>query len=272
MRQYRLIHDPPTCGSRNMAVDEAIMTAVSEGKSPPTLRLYAWVPPCLSLGYNQGWANSVDMDRIKARGWQIVRRPTGGRAILHTGELTYSIAVPADHPLVAGGIVESYQRISQGLRAALNRLGLEPNAESHTGGAKSTNPVCFEVPSDYEITTPDGRKLIGSAQTRRKGVVLQHGSLPLTGDVARICDALYYPDEAAREQAKIGVRNRAATLADFLNGEPVSWQTAADAVTCGFTDVFGFSFELSSLTPEESAHVESLVEEVYANPDWTFRK
>jgi lipoate-protein ligase A len=255
-----------------MAIDEAIMTAVSEGKSPPTLRLYAWSPPCLSLGYNQGWADSVHMDRIKARGWQIVRRPTGGRAILHTDELTYSIVMPAGHPLVAGGIVESYQRISQGLQAALKRLGLDPTAESHTGGAKLTNPVCFEVPSDYEITTTDRRKLIGSAQTRRKGVVLQHGSLPLTGDVARICDALRYPDEATRERAKVGVRNRAATLAGALNGGSVSWQAAADAVACGFTDVFDFSFELSSLTQEELAQVEALVERVYGNPDWTFRK
>ena len=248
------------------------MTAVSEGESPPTLRLYAWAPPCLSLGYNQAWADSVDLDRVAASGWDIVRRPTGGRAILHTDELTYSITMPTDHPLVHGGITESYRRISQGLKAALKRLGLDPKAESHADRAKSTNPVCFEVPSDYEITTPDGRKLMGSAQTRRRGVVLQHGSLPLTGDVARICDALRYPDEVTREQAKAGVRSRAATLADAVNGESIPWQTAANAVAYGSAEAFGFSFELSSLTPEETARVDNLIETVYSNPDWTFRK
>lgn len=248
------------------------MTAVANGESQPTLRLYAWEPACLSLGYNQEWADSIDIDRTEKHEWDIVRRPTGGRAILHTEELTYSIIVPADHSLVRGRITESYQRISQGLQAALVRLGLHPTAESHAGGTSSTNPVCFEVPSDYEITTSDGRKLIGSAQTRRRGVVLQHGTLPLTGDVTRICDALLYVDEPAREQAKRRVRSRAATLADALGGQAIPWQTAANAVAYGFAEVFSFSFELSTLTPDESARVEDLIDTVYANPDWTFRK
>lgn len=271
MRQYRVLYDNPTQGRRNMAIDEAIMEAVAEGNSPPTLRFYAWDPPCLSLGYNQRWRNSVDMVRVQANGWEVVRRPTGGRAILHTDELTYSIAVPEAHALAKGSVVDSYRRISQGLMAALQRLGMYAKADLHAGGAKSTAPVCFEVPSDYEITTPDGRKLVGSAQVRRKGAILQHGTLPLWGDVARICDALVYEDDSARETAKIQVRDRAATLTDAL-GVAVSWEAAADAVVAGFNEVFGGEFVRGALSDAELGRADALVESVYGCDAWTFKR
>ena len=101
MTYWRLIYTLPTCGPWNMAVDESILEHIYRGKSVPTLRLYAWEPPCLSLGYAQSFSD-VDMTRLKQRGWDIVRRATGGRAILHTDELTYSVTAPADEPRVAG--------------------------------------------------------------------------------------------------------------------------------------------------------------------------
>ena len=272
MRQYRLIYDQPTNGKLNMAIDEAIMTAVAAGESPPTLRFYAWNPPCLSLGYGQRWKQSVDIERLKEQGWEVVRRATGGRAILHTDELTYSITVPDNHFLAKGQVVESYRRISQAFVTALAQLGLNPHADRHAGGAKSTNPVCFEVPSDYEITTPDGRKLIGSAQIRRKGVVLQHGSLPLHGDLGRICDALIYSDEIKREEAKVKVHSRAATLADALNGKAIHWQEAAEAIANSFAETFEFAFFEGELSSAEITNSETLLETVYDNPEWTYRK
>ncbi|HVU12241.1 MAG TPA: hypothetical protein VHD90_13240, partial [Phototrophicaceae bacterium] len=152
MRQWRLIYDQPTLGARNMAVDEAILASVGAGDQPPTLRLYRWEPPCLSLGYGQR-SREADLDRLAARGWEIVRRPTGGRAILHADELTYSLALPSDHPLAALGIVESYRRISEALISALTGLGAQPHAErADSQTAHTTNPVCFETPSHYEIT------------------------------------------------------------------------------------------------------------------------
>ena len=271
MRQYRLIIDPPANGKHNMAVDDAIMTTVANAESAPTLRLYAWNPPCLSLGHNQRSAE-VDLERLTAYGWDIVRRPTGGRAILHTDELTYSIILPTHHTLVRGAVVESYHQISQALRVALQNLGLQPEANRHNKGGKSPAPACFEAPSDYEITTPDGRKLAGSAQVRRNGAILQHGSLPLCGDIARICDALVYSDDTIRNQTKARVRCRAATLADALDGKIVPWQTAADAVIHGFAETFGFAFARASLSPAESALVEELLATTYGNPDWTFQK
>ena len=172
----------------------------------------------MSLGYGQPIAD-VDQDRLAHRGWGLVRRPTGGRAILHTDELTYSVTAPMEEPRVVGSVVESYRRLSQGLLSGLQRLGLSARADPKDpatttrapDGTPIVNPVCFEVPSDYEITA-DGRKLLGSAQVRKRGVVLQHGTLPLWGDITRILDGLAYAD-AERETLRARVRSRAATLA-----------------------------------------------------------
>lgn len=248
-----------------MAVDEAIMTSVAAGTSPPTLRLYAWTPACLSIGYGQSWTDA-DAGALQQRGWHIVRRPTGGRAILHIDELTYSLSLPQDHPLAAGRIVESYRRISAGLLAGLNHLGIRTRAEKQADDVRTEGPVCFVTPSHYEITTRDGRKLIGSAQTRRRGVVLQHGSLPLSGDIARICDALAYPSPSARLIARGQVRARAATLADALDGTLVDWQTAADALVLGFMQAFGAEFIEGHLSSEEQAHADELASSVYGDP------
>ena len=121
---WRLIVDGEADGATNMAVDEAILSHVSEGRSQPTLRFYAWSPPCLSLGRSQPLAD-VDLAACRAAGVDIVRRPTGGRAILHTDELTYSVALPQDDPRVAGDVVDSYRRISEGLLAGLHQLDVE---------------------------------------------------------------------------------------------------------------------------------------------------
>src|SRR5260221_6193575 len=125
---WRLIIDAACDGPTNMAIDEAILEAVGRGDSPPILRLYRWNPPCLSLGYAQS-ADDADLELIVARGWQLVRRLTGGRAILHTEELTYSVALPLDHPLIAGTILDSYRRLSAALLIAVQTIGLDANAD-----------------------------------------------------------------------------------------------------------------------------------------------
>ena len=253
-----------------MAVDEAVLEQVQRRASLPTLRLYAWNPACLSLGHAQPYAD-VDVPRLRAHGWDVVRRATGGRAILHIDELTYSVVASADEPRVAGTVLESYNRLAQALLLAVRDLNLPVEIKEHSTGSaqKSLNPVCFEVPSTYEITVL-GKKLIGSAQARKKEAVLQHGSLPLTGDLTRICQALVFADEAAREQAASRLLARATTVESVL-GRVVDWETAARAFIGAFEEQLGLSFEEAELSPSELARAEELVKEKYAHPSWTER-
>ena len=270
MRQYRLLIDRPTLGAWNMSVDEAIMNDVIGGLSIPTIRFYAWQPATLSLGYAQP-VSDVDQDRIHDRGWNLVRRATGGRAILHRHELTYSVIVPADHPLAKEGIIESYRQISLAITHGLELLGLATQADRKQGSLKDMGAVCFETPSHYEITTQDGRKLVGSAQLRRRGAILQHGTLPLYGDVSDICEALAYPDAIARDLSKINVRKRAATVPAAL-GVIVPWEDAVQALIQGFQTIFEAEWVQDCLTVHEQTEIERLARDVYGHDEWTFRR
>jgi lipoate-protein ligase A len=272
---WRLLHSPLAEGAINMATDEAILRAVAEGAAPPTLRFFGWTPPCLSLGYAQP-AGEVDRERLARFGYGLVRRPTGGRAILHTDELTYSVIAPMDEPRVRGGVVESYQQLSQGLLAGLAHLGLSVRADKEYDAAETgpvKGPVCFEVPSNYEITVGTGgqpRKLLGSAQVRKQGVVLQHGTLPLTGDIGRICDALVFENEAERQRVRARVHARATTVAEVI-GREVSWDEAARAVAQGFAEALNLSLQPAPLTPAETALAEKMRAEKYATEAWNAR-
>lgn len=253
-----------------MAVDEAILEHIQRGESQPTLRLYAWQPACLSLGRAQPFKD-VDVERLTSQGWEVVRRVTGGRAILHIDELTYSVTGSAEEPMLAGGVLESYNHLAQALLYAVRELGLPVEMKEHARGtgSKILNPVCFEVPSTYEITVA-GKKLIGSAQARKKEGVLQHGSLPLTGDLTRICEALIFKDEASREQAAQRLLARATTVESVL-GVETDWETAAQAFVRGFEAQLGIHFQRGEMSRSESERAEELIKEKYANPAWTER-
>ncbi len=252
-----------------MAADEAILEHIHRGESGPTLRLYAWTPACLSLGYAQPYTD-VDFPRLKDHAWDVVRRATGGRAILHTDELTYSVTGSAENPILTSGVLESYNRIAQALLCAVRKLGLPVEIKERVGpvsNGTNPNPVCFEVPSTYEITV-QGKKLIGSAQARKKEGVLQHGSLPLYGDLARICDALVFKDESARETARQRLLARATTVESVL-GRRVDWETAAQAFVVGFETELEIHFEPGQMSESELRRTEELVKEKYAHPSWT---
>jgi lipoyl(octanoyl) transferase len=266
---WRLIYSKPEVGAWNMALDEAILEATGRKDSPPTLRLYAWEPACLSLGYSQPAAD-VDRDAVDRAGWHLVRRPTGGRAILHTDELTYSVTAPLDEPRVAGSVLESYRRLSLALVEALRMLGLPVEAAKAYPNTVKTNsggPVCFDVPSNYEITA-SGKKLIGSAQARRLGGVLQHGSLPLCGDLTRITQVLSYPDDGARETAARRLLERAATV-EMLSNRTPDWRETAECFMQGFNRTLDLQFEESGPTPSEIERAKELAIEKYAADRWT---
>jgi lipoate-protein ligase A len=274
---WRLITHPPARGDWNMAVDEAILEAAREGRVPPTLRLYAWEPACLSLGYAQSFKD-VDVAALAANGWDVVRRPTGGRAILHTDELTYSVTGPVDEPRLEGSVLESYRRLSAALLDALHRLNLPAEVASprlDVAGASISaraalhGPVCFEVPSDYEIVV-GGKKLIGSAQARRKGGVLQHGSLPLHGDLTRIVQALVFGEGDDRTTAAARLLERATTTETVL-GRVIPWQAAAEAFAAAFAHALDLQLIPAELTPNEISRAEELTREKYGNAVWTER-
>jgi len=276
---WRLLITPAADGATNMAIDEAILHAIADGKGRPTLRFYQWAPPCLSLGYNQPYAH-VDEAACLRLGYTWVRRPTGGRAILHCDELTYSVIAAADEPRVAGGIVESYRRLSAGLLAGLRTLGA---AAIQAQEEKIVNPqpgaACFDTPSNYEIVA-GGKKLIGSAQMRRRGVILQHGALPLAGDLDRIFGCLQ-PSGCLRppENGSAGVdgayppgslREYAGTLEQAL-GHPVSFDEAAAALAQGFEQALNLRLEPGELTDDERKLVDRLCLTQYASPEWNRR-
>jgi len=267
---WRLIEHQPAKGAWNMAVDEAILESVYTGDSPPTLRLYAWQPACLSLGYAQPFAE-VNTQALVTNGWDVVRRPTGGRAILHIDELTYAVIAPQNEPRVRGGVLESYLRLSRALLKSLEILGLHPQSKEKaaTKPKGKPNPVCFEVPSNYEITV-NGLKLIGSAQARRKEGVLQHGALPLFGDLTRIITALSFPDRAANDLAEARLLSHATTAEKELGKAP-TWQQASEAFQQGFTDILNLSLASGDLTEKESHRAHELMQEKYGHPSWTER-
>jgi lipoate-protein ligase A len=266
-----IIETEPRSGAANMAVDQAIALACAAGESLPTLRFYQWQPPAISLGRHQPLAE-IDLAAASARGYEIVRRSTGGRAILHTDELTYSVAAPASEPRVRGGVMDAYLRLSNALLAGLQALGL---AADKAAGNVRTGPdvsaACFEVPSAYEITA-GGRKLIGSAQSRRARYVLQHGSLPLTGDITRLIDVLALPEDE-QESLRHQLAQRAGTLAQALgvadDAPIVQFASVAEALTTGFAQTLGVTFKRGTLSATELRESARLIREQYTNPDWT---
>jgi lipoyl(octanoyl) transferase len=267
MEKWRLVVSPPLNGPLNMATDEAILQTILKNGSSPVLRLFAWDPACLSLGFAQPFAD-IDETALNERGWDFVRRPTGGRAILHVDELTYSVSASLACPVVQGSILESYRRLSGGLLKALEILGLQAIADKEYGSTRvqPNQPVCFEVPSNYEITV-QGKKLIGSAQSRKSGGVLQHGTLPLFGDIGRINNVLKYPDKQSMDSARSRIYSHATTLEEVLHRK-VNWEEAAHAYVRGFETALGISLIESSLTDEENELADQLLNSKYRTREW----
>ncbi|MBN1249610.1 MAG: lipoate--protein ligase family protein [Anaerolineae bacterium] len=265
---WRLILEPqPRPGMLNLAIDEAILRAVAEGKAPPTLRLYGWSPPALTLGRGQPYADA-DVRALQRDGIALLRRMTGGTAVLNREELTYAVAARHDDPRLSGSIAESYRGISEGLVRALHGLGVtEADASGREPGERPSRaartPVCFELPSDYEVTV-EGRKVVGNSQMRVRGGIFQHGSLPLTGDMGDIGRYLTSHPSPAR------VRAVAMTLQEAL-GRTATWEEVADAVVAAFRVTLNLTLVPSPLTTGERQRVEALVGEKYGSEAWTRR-
>ncbi len=241
----------------NMAVDEALLSAPQGGW---TLRFYAWNRPTVSLGYAQPFER-VDVALAQRLGMALVRRPTGGRAVLHAGELTYSITGPADSGVLAGGVSASYRRIAAGLQAGLGLLGAEPDVErSGTAPLPRHKGPCFSARTRYELSV-GGRKLVGSAQRRRDGRLLQHGSILLDAPDRRLWAVLGEGSGQAAD-ASLG-------LYELLSVRPTRRVLVA-CLTRGIAEALGLPARRSQLTVTERRTARRLCVR-YRDPQWTRR-
>lgn len=187
-RQLRVLLDGELLGAANMAIDDALLGGFSAHQY--SMRWYAWARPTVSLGYAQRWRDGFDVRVARRLGVDLVRRRTGGRAVLHSGELTYALVGPATAGPFAGGVLPTYQVIAAGLVAGLRLLGADVCLERARGRQSRDEPgACFAARALHEVTA-EGRKLLGSAQRREAGRVLQHGSLPLWSPDAALWSTL----------------------------------------------------------------------------------
>ena len=260
MQVWRLIRDGFNDGYYNMAVDEAIADAVEKGVSPPTLRLYGWKSPTLSIGYSQRTDKKIDTEYCRKNKIDIVLRPTGGRAVLHDKEVTYSFISPKNNPLFPDNISGTYRVIGEALSKGLSILGIDANSNSACRIPHSVfrNPSCFATTSQYEITV-DGKKLIGSAQRRFKNSFLQHGSIPLENHHETLALCLGFK-EGYKGKRFVNLLKEKSIAMNELNGRVYSYNEVVDAIVRGFGDVFklvpegsnqGIQFKISSLSEYE---------------------
>ncbi|MEJ2202384.1 MAG: biotin/lipoate A/B protein ligase family protein, partial [Desulfuromonadaceae bacterium] len=261
----------PLPGDINMALDEVLLNSVAAGRSFPVFRLYRWSPAAVSLGYLQRGERQVNIDYCRSRGIDIVRRITGGRAVLHDREVTYAIMAGIHENGFSKRVIDNYQRISQVLQRALERLGLQVSlvsGRSRSLAGEGCQGVCFSSPSSYELIYR-GCKMVGSSQKCRGEVFLQHGSIPVDLDPEVLFSALdtqglVSPREGGRcLTEKVGWINR------WLDS-PVTPEQVEACLLSSFVEVF--SAELQELPPTENEwrDAETLVRQRYGNPDWTF--
>lgn len=266
--QWRLIIDPPADGATNMAVDEAILLSHAAGEVPPTLRLYRWKPPALSLGYFQDAGREVDADACARMGYDVVRRPTGGRAVLHDRELTYSVVI--SQALLPGTVLETYRWLSGGLLGGLELLGVPAELSRPGGLSEPGSAACFDSPSAYELVV-GGKKLIGSAQTRRQDTILQHGAILIGLDAAALFRGLRFPSEAVRRRAREAFLRHATCLESVL-GRPVEVDEVAAAMSEGFRRGLVIELDAGELTARERDLAARLRAEKYSRPEWNLER
>jgi lipoyl(octanoyl) transferase len=225
-------------GTWNMAFDVERAEALDRGDAGPMLRVYTWNPWCISLGRHQDIAD-IDQEAVQAAGYEIVRRPTGGRAILHAEELTYSVVMPSE----GRSIMEVYKEISEALTAGLRTLAPDiAIAKSQPDFQKLYKEPgsipCFSSSARYEIEF-DSRKVVGSAQRRIGSAVLQHGSILIGGAHLALADFLAVDDEV-REQLRQDMLRHTITLNEIA-GRPLDATDVAKAVIGGFVESWGIN-------------------------------
>lgn len=249
----------------NMAVDEAVFKCYLEGLVPPTLRFYGWEPPALSVGYFQDLAGEVNPANVAAAGFGMVRRPTGGRAVLHENELTYAVVAGVKDGL-PDSLAECYLYISRAFVAAFQHFGIFAELQPKTSTEGSKSGACFESPSWYELKI-NRRKLVGSAQLRHGGSFLQHGSILIDFSAEHLAWVLQSPESLTRKQFTERLRQRITSFRDL--GLEIDPQTLAGAIVGSFRDLYRIEFVEQPLLEIELQLIKEYIAAKYANPEWT---
>lgn len=259
----------------NMAMDEALLNFVSRGEIDPVIRFYTWNPATLSIGYFQRLQKEIDIEKVNEKGFGLVRRQTGGRGVLHDKELTYSVIVPESHPNMPSTITEAYRVISQGLLEGFKNLGFEtyfavPRSKEEREKLKQPrSSVCFDAPSWYELVV-EGRKIAGSAQTRHKGVILQHGSILQDIDIDELFDMFIFKNDRLKAKMKEAFVEKAVAIND-ISDTHITLSEMEKAFEEGFKTGLNIEFKPLELSEQQLAEVKEL-EEKYRSDDWMFRK
>ncbi|MCD6486332.1 MAG: lipoate--protein ligase family protein [Syntrophobacterales bacterium] len=262
MEKWRLIPFKHFDPFENMAIDEAIFRADRQGEMPPTLRLYGWKKPAVSMGYFQNAEREINCEYCRDRGIDIVRRPTGGLAVLHGNDLTYSLVAGENSPHFSSDIIETYRIISECIISGLDKSGVK--AEMVEKGRIERGPAgafCFATSYRNELLV-DGKKVCGSAQVRARDMFLQHGSLLIDFDPAAVCAAIM------TKGMKAGTLEASVTSIRKSVGDNVGIGTLCRNIAAGFEEVLNIHLIEGSLSPEEETLRNGLLENKYRNVRW----
>lgn len=255
---FRFIDTAMQDAETNMAIDEAILLHHLKGVVPPTLRVYRWSRPAISLGRFQSVEREIEVEHCHQQGVALVRRPTGGRAVYHCDEFTYSIVTSKRYG-IPSGIVAAYAYLAQGLLAALSLLGITAEI-SDERVSKHPSAACFASSTQADLTS-NGLKLVGSAQVWKEDTVLQQGSLPLEDHAAEFFALLRYPSNLARQEASSIYSQKMKPLHALQPS--LSWNDIAQAFQSGFSRFLQTTFEPSELSASEWDLAYQLVQEKY---------
>ncbi|PLT35248.1 biotin/lipoate A/B protein ligase family protein [Bacillus sp. V5-8f] len=260
----------------NMAMDEALLNWHSKGEMPPVVRFYGWNPPTLSIGYFQKAEKEINLEEVKKLGVGFVRRATGGRAVLHEHELTYSVIVSEEYPDMPKNVTEAYRVISEGILRGFQNLGLDayfavPKSDSEKAALREPrSSVCFDAPSWYELVV-EGRKVAGSAQTRQKGVILQHGSILLDLDDEKLFSMFNFPNARVKERMMNSFKSKAVAIHD-LTERRIGIPEAKEAFRKGFAEGLEIELQPYALTDKQLEEVRQLAKTKYESDEWNFMR
>jgi len=250
--EWRLIQDDYHDAYTNMAIDEVLLQS-----EVPVLRFYRWRPPAISVGYFQKLEKEINLEECKRRGIDYVRRMTGGKAVLHDKELTYTFVISTE--LMPKGVIESYKVISQAILTALRDLGLKVEMKEKVSRTQKS-PLCFNDPSYYEIVV-NGKKIVGSAQVRKNGKLLQHGSILIDLDIGKMCSLFKGRGKISQVQKKV------TSLNNELKKE-IEFEDLAPALKKGFEKNFDIKLIPDGLTRKESVLVQEIAATKFSTREW----